>query len=95
MSEVVLFPKCLQVVHIVKFTLTFYVLIIYVTMPSDHVTAQADILRSEAMFKFQESLCKIFDGRRVNGTCFSLSIRLSPVIIIPPVFHTHIHLRKR
>jgi hypothetical protein len=95
MSEVVLFCRCLQVVHIDNFTLTFYVHIVYVTMLSDNVIAQADFLRSEAMLKFEESLWKICGGQRGNGTCFSPSIRLSPVSIIPSVFHTHINLGKR
>jgi hypothetical protein len=96
MSEFVPFCRCLQVVSIDNFTLTFYVLTVYVTTLSDHAVAQADILGSEAMFKFQESLCKICGGQRGDGTgCFSPSIRLSSVSIIPSVFHTHIHLRKR
>jgi hypothetical protein len=85
MSEVVLFCRCLQVVPIDNSTLTFYVLIVYVTMPSDHAIVQADILRSAAIF--QESLCKICGGPRANGAgYFSPSIHLSPVSIIPSVF---------
>jgi len=44
MSEVVLLCKCLQVVPIDSFTLTFYAPIVYVTMLSDRAIAQADIL---------------------------------------------------
>ena len=96
MSEVVLFRKCLQVVPIDSFTLTFYVLTVYVTMLSDHAIAQVVILLSETIFKFQESLCKICGGQRGNGTgCFSQSILLSTVSVIPSVLHTHIHLRRR
>ena len=59
MSEVVLFCKCLHVVSIDSFTLTFYVFTVYVTILSDHAIVQGDILRSEAIFKFHQSLCKI------------------------------------
>jgi len=59
MSEVVLLCKCLQVVPIDSFTLTFYAPIVYVTVLSDRAIAQADILLSEAMLTLQESLCKI------------------------------------
>ena len=91
MSEVVPFCRCLQVVPVNNLTLTVYVLIVYVKTLSEQAIAQADIRRSEAMFKFQESLCKICGEQRRNGTgCFSLSICLSPVSIIPSVFQTHL-----
>jgi hypothetical protein len=94
MSEVILYCKRPQAVTIDNFTSTFYVLIVYVTMLSDHAIAPADILRSEAMLMFQKSLCKICSGQRGIRTVFSEYFVYPTVTLIPSVFHVHIHPRR-
>jgi hypothetical protein len=62
-----------------QLTLTVYVLRVYVTVLSDHAVAQADILRSEKMFKFQESLCKFAVDRGERGLVVFLRVFVYPL----------------
>jgi hypothetical protein len=49
-------------------------------------------LTAEAQFRSQTSSCEVFVGHVGAVTGFSPSTSVSPVSIIPPMLHTHLHL---